>query len=78
MVLLQSTRLVILGLLIGGAGSLALTRVLLSKQLYQVAPNDPSTFLMVSLLLTAAALVASYIPARRATRVDPITALREE
>ena len=54
-----------------------LTR-LLEKQLYGVKPTDPQTFVTVSALLVASALLASYLPARRATRVDPILALREE
>jgi putative ABC transport system permease protein len=78
MVMLQSGRLVLAGVLIGGIGSVALTRLLLAKELYLVSPTDPQTFLFVSILLTAIALLASYVPARRATRIDPITALREE
>jgi putative ABC transport system permease protein len=77
MVLLQSGRLVGAGLAIGIAASVFATR-LLAKQLYGVRPTDPQTFLAVAALLVAAALLASYLPARRATRVDPILALREE
>jgi putative ABC transport system permease protein len=77
MVLLQSGRLVGAGLAIGVAAAVFLTR-LIEKQLYGVKPGDPQTLLAVSAILIAAALLASYLPARRATRVDPILALREE
>jgi ABC-type antimicrobial peptide transport system permease subunit len=77
MVLVQSGRLVGAGLAIGIAASVFATR-LLAKQLYGVKPTDPQTFLAVAALLIGAALLASYLPARRATRVDPILALREE
>lgn len=56
---------------------MALTRVL-SAMLYDVSATDPATFLVLSLALAAVALVASWIPARRATRVDPVAALRAE
>ncbi len=68
---------VLLGLVAGAAGSAALTR-LLAGMLYHVRPLDPMVLGAVSLLLAAVALVASYLPARRATKIDPIAALRVE
>jgi putative ABC transport system permease protein len=66
-----------IGIVIGLAGAFALTR-LLTNQLYSITPTDPATFVGVSLLLAAIALVATLVPALRATRVDPVVALREE
>ena len=66
-----------LGVAIGIGGALALTRYLQSL-LYQIRPDDPLTFALAAAVLLAAALLASVLPARRATEVDPITALRYE
>jgi putative ABC transport system permease protein len=74
-VLSLGVRLATIGLAIGLAGALAATR-LLSSLLYGVRPTDAITFAAVSLILLGVALIASYLPARRATRVDPIVALR--
>ena len=74
-VLSFGVRLAGIGLAIGVVGALAGTR-LLSSLLYEVRPTDAITFAAVSLILLAVAIIASYLPARRATRVDPIVALR--
>ena len=62
---------------IGLVGSLVVTR-LISGLLYQVRPADPLTFALIALLLSTVALLACYLPARRATRVDPALTLRSE
>jgi ABC-type antimicrobial peptide transport system permease subunit len=77
MVVSQGLGLVAAGLAIGLAGSFALTRVM-GGLLYGVAPTDPLTFATVGVLLALVAVAASYLPARRATRIDPILALRAE
>lgn len=77
MVIAQGLKLAACGVVIGVAGSLALGRIL-AGFLYGVSPTDPSTILGVAALLLGVALMASYLPARRAVRVDPIVALRYE
>jgi len=77
MILGQGTKLAFIGTGIGIAGALALTR-LLSSQLFGVTATDPITFVSVSALIIVVALLACYIPARRATKVDPLVALRYE
>jgi hypothetical protein len=77
LVLGQGLRLTLIGMGIGLVGALGVTRVL-SNVLYGISPTDPISFLAVGVLLTVVALAASYAPARWATRVDPISALRSE
>jgi putative ABC transport system permease protein len=68
---------VALGLTLGVGGALGLTRVL-SSLLYEVSATDPLTYTLVSLALIAIGLLAMAVPARRATQVDPVEALRHE
>jgi predicted permease len=77
LVLGQGLRLVLFGLAAGLAAAFALTRAL-DQWLYQVSSTDPAVYAGLSLLLAAVALLASYVPARRACRVDPLVALRHE
>jgi putative ABC transport system permease protein len=77
LVLGEGLRLALLGAAIGLAGSFFAAR-LLSRMLFGVAPSDPLTFASVAVVLVAVAMVACYIPAHRATRVDPLVALRYE
>jgi putative ABC transport system permease protein len=77
MVLLQGASVAIIGIAIGLGIAFALTR-LMTSLLFTVKATDPVTFAAVPLLLAAVTILASYIPARRATRVDPMVALREE
>lgn len=77
LVLRQTARLAIVGLALGVVASLAVTRVL-SRFLFQITPTDPPTFVGVVLILGGVALAAAYLPARRASRVDPLVALRRD
>jgi len=77
LVLGQGLRISLVGLAVGLAIALAVTRAI-ATMLYGVRPTDPTTFAGVSLLLMAAALLASYLPARRAAKVEPVVALRYE
>jgi len=77
LVVFQGLRLTLMGVVIGLAASFAITRLVVSL-LYSVSATDLVTFTVVPLLLAGAALVASYLPARRATRIDPMVALRYE
>jgi len=74
LVVVESMRRVAIGLAIGLAGALGFAR-LVASQLYGVGPVDPLTFTATPLILGAVALVASWVPARRAARVDPVVAL---
>ena len=73
----QGMILAFVGIVIGVVGAFALTRFL-SSLLYGIAPTDPTTYIVVSFVLLAVSFLACYIPARRATRVNPVVALRYE
>ena len=77
LVLVRALRIVGAGLIVGLAGAVAVTRVL-QRFLFGVTPTDPIAFTIVTLLLLAVALMAAWVPARRATRIDPWPALRAE
>ncbi len=77
LVIRHGLALILIGVAIGVGGALALTR-LIENMLWGVKSTDPATFAAVSLLLIAVALLACVIPSRRATRVDPMVALRYE
>jgi putative ABC transport system permease protein len=77
MVVKQAALVVSVGIATGAAGAFAVTR-LMTGLLFEVRPGDPATFIAVSLMLALVAIVASYIPGRRATKVDPVIALRAE
>jgi putative ABC transport system permease protein len=77
LVVRQGVAWALLGVAVGLAASYALTR-LMASLLFNVTPTDPATFAIVSLLLIGIALLAAYLPARRATKVDPLIALRHE
>lgn len=77
LILKQGMLLTAIGVAIGLAGALALTS-LITSLLFGVSPTDAATFTVVSFALIVVALLACYIPARRATKVDPLEALRYE
>jgi ABC-type antimicrobial peptide transport system permease subunit len=73
----QGMGVALAGIVVGLAGALALTR-LMAGLLYEVSPRDLGTLLGVTAVLALATLLANYVPARRAARVDPLVALRDE
>jgi putative ABC transport system permease protein len=77
LVMADGVRLALLGIVLGLAGALALTRVMVSL-LFDVKPTDPATLIGVAMLLAVIAMLACYIPARRALSIHPMTALRRE
>ena len=77
LVMKDGVKLGLLGIVLGLAGAIALTRVMVSL-LFEVKPTDPATLIGVALLLAAVATLACYVPARRALSIHPMTALRNE
>jgi putative ABC transport system permease protein len=77
MVVWRGMRLALIGVALGVAAALAMTRVM-KNLLFNVSATDPATFALIAFLLVGVALIASYIPARRATKVDPLQALRHD
>ena len=77
MVIRSGLGLTLVGIVLGVGGAVALSR-LMANLLFEVSTTDPSTFSVVAFVLVGAALLACYIPARRATKVDPLVALRYE
>ena len=73
----QGLKLTLIGIVIGLGGALVLTR-LIEHLLFGIKASDPTTFLVVALLLAAVSMAASFVPALRATRVDPMVTLRAE
>jgi len=77
LIIRHGATLTLIGVALGLAGALSLTH-LLTRLLYEVKPTDPATWLLVSLVLLLVASLASWLPARRAARTDPMVALRYE
>ena len=77
LVLGNAAKLAVVGIIIGLAAAFGLTR-LIANLLYRVQPADPTVFAIAGMVVLAVALLAAYLPARRAVRVDPLTALRCE
>ncbi len=77
LIVLKGLALALCGVAIGTIGAFAISRLMRSL-LFGVTPSDPFTFIMIALLLTLITLLASYIPAHRAARIDPIVSLRDE
>jgi putative ABC transport system permease protein len=77
LVLVDGARVALAGIVIGGVAALALGRVL-ARFTFQVSALDPVTFLVAPLLLGAATLLATFVPAHRATRVDPLRVMRAD
>jgi putative ABC transport system permease protein len=77
MVVWRGMSLALIGVALGLAAALALTRVM-KNLLFNMSATDPATFALIALLLIGVALIASYTPARRATKVDPLLPLRHE
>jgi putative ABC transport system permease protein len=77
LILADGLRLVVTGVVVGVGSALLLTR-LLENMVYGVSPRDPLVFVLVSLVMIAVSLLACYVPARRAMKVDPIVALHYE
>ncbi len=77
MVVGQNLRIVVMGVMLGIAVAIPATRMLRGL-LFNVPPNDPATFIAIGVMLSAVAIVASYLPARRGTRIDPVVTLKSE
>jgi putative ABC transport system permease protein len=77
LVLTQSLKLALFGTVIGLALTFAIVR-LMTSMVYAIHPNDPATFLVVALAVAVISILAAYVPARRASRIEPLSALREE